>query len=131
MQKDFWSWHGHKEKVDSKEKRVFFHEREIWFCHLGTNIGFEQDGKGQNFARPVIIFRKFNKEVFWGVPLTTRDKGGKFYLPIDLGDGMTRMAILSQLKLLDAKRLYQKIGFIDVPTFQSLEDRIVALCKGK
>jgi hypothetical protein len=29
MKKDFWKWHGEKEKVDGKETRVFFHEREI------------------------------------------------------------------------------------------------------
>ena len=129
--KDFRSWFGKKEKIDTKDARVFFHEREIWFAHLGTNVGFEQDGKGDNFGRPVIIFRKFNKEVFWGVPLTTREKGGKFYLPIDLKDGLSRMAILSQLRLLDAKRLYQKIGVIDGTTDKKLEEALVGLCRGK
>jgi mRNA interferase MazF len=129
--KDFRSWHSKKEKVDKKDDRVFFHEREIWFAHLGTNVGFEQDGKGDNFGRPVVIFRKFNKEVFWGVPLTTREKGGKFYFPIDLDDGLSRKAILSQLRLFDAKRLYQKIGVIDEKTAKKLEEAIIALCRGK
>ncbi|MEK7604731.1 MAG: type II toxin-antitoxin system PemK/MazF family toxin [Patescibacteria group bacterium] len=131
MHKDFWTWHAKKEKVDEKGTRVFFHEREIWFCHLGTNVGFEQDGKGDNFGRPIIIFRKFNKEVFWGVPLTTRDKGGKFYLPVASGDGQSRMAILSQLRLLDAKRLYQKVGTIDKETHARLTDAIIKLAQGK
>ena len=130
MHKDFWSWHTKKNELDEKSERVFFHEREIWFCHLGTNVGFEQDGKGENFGRPVIVFRKFNKEVFWAVPLTTRDKGGKFYLPIDLKDGIHRMAILSQLRLIDAKRLYQKIGVISEEIHKELEERIIKLCKG-
>lgn len=129
--KDFRTWFGKKEKIDMKETRVFFHEREIWFAHLGTNVGFEQDGKGDNFGRPIIVFRKFNKEVFWGVPLTTREKGGKFYLPIDLGDGLPRKAILSQLRLFDAKRLYQKIGVIDEATAKKLENAIIELCRGK
>jgi len=131
MTKDFQKWHGKKAEIDEKEKRVFFHEREIWFCHLGYNVGFEQDGKGEEFGRPVIVFRKFNKEVFWAVALTTREKGGKFYLPIDLGDGIQRMAILSQLRLMDGKRLYQKIGVIDEKTHKELEDRIVWLCRGE
>lgn len=101
------------------------------FCHLGTNVGFEQGGKGENFGRPVIVFRKFNKEVFWGVPLTTREKGGKFYLSIPTGDGEPRKTILSQLRLLDAKRLYQKVGMIDSETHKSLEEAIVALAQEK
>lgn len=96
MQKDFWGWNTKKQKIHHEPKpRVFFHEREIWFCHLGVNVGYEQDGKGKAFGRPVIVFRKFNKEVFWGVPLTTRERAGKFYLPVDLGDGTERKAILS------------------------------------
>lgn len=121
---------AYKEVGNRPEKsRVFFHEREIWFCHLGANVGFEQDGKGTEFGRPVIIFRKFNNEVFWAVPLITRNKEGKFYLPIDLYDGIHRMAILSQLRLLDGKRLYQKIGVIDASVHQTLEERIIGLCK--
>ena len=39
------------------------------------NIGYEQDGSGNDFIRPVVIIRKFNNEIFWGVPLTkTRKK---------------------------------------------------------
>jgi mRNA interferase MazF len=129
MEKDFAAWMNSKSAIDKKGQRVFFHEREIWFCHLGANVGFEQDGKGTNFGRPVIVFRKFNKSVFWAVPLTTRPKSGKFYLPIDLRDGMSRMAILSQLRLMDAKRLYQKIGTIDHATHRALEDAVVGLCR--
>ena len=48
------------------------------------NIGYEQDGSGNDFIRPVVIIRKFNNEIFWGVPLTkTRKKikkqSEKFY----------------------------------------------------
>jgi len=129
--KDFQKWHDKKSDVDEKSVRVFFHEREIWFSHLGTNVGFEQDGKGENFGRPVVVFRKFSNEVFWGIPLTTRKKKGKFYFPIDLEDEVHRMAILSQLKLLDSKRLYQKIGVINKDVHEKLEERIVKLCKGE
>lgn len=130
MKKDFWKWHVKKEAIEHKVSHTYFHEREIWFCHLGMNVGFEQDGKGENLGRPVVVFRKFNKEVFWAIPLTTRNKGGKFYFPIDLMDGINRMAILSQLRLLDGKRLYQKIGVIDKVTHKKLEERVIQLCRG-
>ena len=127
MPKDFAKWHTRKSEIDKREPRVFFHEREIWFCHLGANVGFEQDGKGDLFGRPVIVFRKFNKQVFWAIPLTTREKTGKFYVSIDLRDGVHRMAILSQLRLLDAKRLYQKVGVISEETDKIIEEKLVGL----
>ncbi len=71
MKKDFTQWHSEKTKVHQSESCVFFHEREIWWCRIGLNIGYEQDGKGDNFARPVIIFKKFNNEVCWIIPLST------------------------------------------------------------
>ena len=74
MKKDFQKWHHKKEHLDSVEKRPFFHEREIWFCHFGVNVGYEQDGSGDDFLRPVLIVRKFNNEIFWGVPLTKTKK---------------------------------------------------------
>ena len=120
----------HSENHNVNENK-FYTVREIWWCSLGVNVGFEQDGKGENFGRPVIVFRKFNKEVFWGVPLTTREKGGKFYLPVNIGDNEPRKAILSQLRLLDAKRLYQKVGMIDSATHKALGDAIIMLAQGK
>jgi mRNA interferase MazF len=129
MAKEFQKCHGKKAEVDEKRSRVYFHEREIWFCHLGANVGFEQDGKGELFGRPVIIFRKFNNEVFWALPLTTKSKKGRFYYPIDLKDGVHRMAILSQLRLLDAKRLYQKIAVITKADDKALEEKIIGLLK--
>jgi len=36
--KDFKKWHNKKEQIDDIAKRPFFHEREVWFCHLGANI---------------------------------------------------------------------------------------------
>ena len=42
MKKDFKSWHGKKESLHHEKERPFFHEREVWFCSLGVNIGFEQ-----------------------------------------------------------------------------------------
>lgn len=131
MKKDFELWNGEKALIHNSGGRPFFHEREVWFCHLGENVGFEQDGKGKNFGRPVIVFRKFNHEVLWAIPLTTRNKTGKFYLPIDMKDGLPRKAILSQLRLIDSKRLYQKIGSIDKEQYRELTQAIVDICLGK
>lgn len=129
MKKDFLYWHKKKENIDNTNKRVYFHEREVWWCRIGVNVGYEQDGKGENFARPVIIFRKFNNEVCWVIPLSAKIKIGKFYLPIDLDDDVARVAILSQLRLIDAKRLYQKIGVLEEDEMEKLRSVIINLCQ--
>src|SRR3989344_6616951 len=107
--KDYTIWQKLKTFLHNEKPRVYFHEREIWWCSLGANIGFEQDGKGLDFARPVLIIRVFSKEVFIGVPLTTKLKDGKYYYPISTGDGFERRVILSQIRLLDSKRLQEKM----------------------
>lgn len=129
MDKDFLRWNRKKETLHHKVSSVFFHEREVWFCHVGINIGFEQDGKGENFGRPVLIFKKFNNDIFWGIPLTTKKKSGKYYSKIILGDSVERLAILSQLRLIDRRRLYQKIGVVREDNYKSIEDSVIKLCK--
>src|SRR3990167_3366795 len=85
MKKDYAEWHSRKTEIEHLgETRLFFHEREVWWCSIGHNVGFEQDGKGEKFARPVLVFKKFNKEVFWALPISTRIKKSKFYTPINI-----------------------------------------------
>jgi mRNA interferase MazF len=55
MEKDFDRWNGRKKTLDGAEGTALFHEREVWWCALGVNIGFEQDGRGGDFERPAII----------------------------------------------------------------------------
>jgi mRNA interferase MazF len=126
MNKDFKKWHNKKDNIDKIEKRPFFHEREIWFCHLGLNIGFEQDGKGGDFLRPILIIRKFNNEIFWAVPLTRTSKKSLYYFHFILNDKES-VAILSQIKLIDARRLSHKIGEVREVEFGQLKDKIKAL----
>ena len=128
MKKDFQKWHKYKEQIDNAPKRIFFHEREVWWCSIGVNVGFEQDGKGEYFARPIIVFKKFNNEVFWGIPLSTKIKRSKFYVPIGMEDGVLRVAITSQLRLIDGKRLYQKFGVVSEADYKALTESIISLC---
>lgn len=120
MKKDFQKWHNKKSQVDQIEKRPYFHEHEIWWCSLGLNVGFEQDGGGQDFLRPVIVFRKFNNEVFWAIPLTHTQKKAKYYFEFNLSNGVSSVAILSQVRLVDARRLSHKIGVMPEQDFKEL-----------
>lgn len=127
MIKDFKKWHDKKSKVNNIERRPFFHEREIWFCYLGVNIGFEQDGTGKDFQRPVVIIRKFNNEVCWVIPLSKTDKRNRYYFAFKFDETITSVAILSQIKLLDARRLSRRIGEMSKDEFRELINKIKAL----
>jgi hypothetical protein len=37
------------------------------------------DGKHPSFERPVLVVKKFNGDMFWGLPLTSRERSGKIY----------------------------------------------------
>ncbi|MFA7252330.1 MAG: type II toxin-antitoxin system PemK/MazF family toxin [Candidatus Paceibacterota bacterium] len=127
MEKDYKSWHTKKEKINNLELRPFFHEREIWFCFIGANIGFEQDGQGKDFQRPVIIVKKFNNEICWAVSLSKTKKRGEYYFAFPFNDKITSVAILSQIKLIDVERLSRKIGDMDENNFCVLVEKLKAL----
>jgi len=135
MKKDFQKWMRLKSGIHNDKIRPFFHEREVWFSSLGENIGFEQDGSGENFMRPVLILRKFNNEVIWVLPLTRTDKTGKYYFRISSVDGTDNagsrasVVILSQIRLVDAKRLQYKIGNVEESEFEKIKEALVALLK--
>ena len=57
MKKDFDKWNENKKSVNNSSKNKLYRSREIWWCTLGVNIGFEQDGTGDNYERPVLVFR--------------------------------------------------------------------------
>ncbi len=126
MIKDFKKWHDKKGFLHHEKIRPFFHEQEIWFCTLGLNVGFEQDGSGKEFLRPVIIIKKFNNEVFWGLPLTKTEKSGKYYYQFSIqGKNEISTVVLSQIRLIDAKRLQYKIGDLDEKDFLELKKHLI------
>ena len=125
MKKDYKKWHGEKILVNQKDDRVFFHLREIWFCHLGENVGFEQDGSGNGFLRPVIVLKKFNNEILLAIPLTKGNKPARpYYFSFSFLPKSESTAILSQIRLIDAKRLKYKMGDIGQSDFESLKKKI-------
>jgi len=133
MEKDYQIWTPIKKTLNNiDDPRLFFHEREIWYCHLGENIGFEQDGRGDDFLRPVVIIRKFNNEIFWGVPLTRTQKDLPFYFAFMLQNDTEvpdekSTAVLSQIRLVDAKRLRRMIGYVSEEDFVLLKKKLKAL----
>lgn len=131
MAKDFDKWNENKKKLHNHDVSSFYHEREIWWCSLGVNVGFEQDGTGKNFDRPIVIIRGFNKNTFFAVGLTGREKAGKYYLYLGKIDGQDATAVLSQVRLLDSRRLVRKIGTLDEVQFEKLKTALIGSLFGK
>jgi len=111
MDQDYDNWNIQKKEL-SNGKRVYFHKGDIWLASIGKNIGDEEDGKHSGFERPILIVRKFNNNIFLGVPLTSnKDKEGKYYHK--LISFSNSIVILSQVRLFDAKRLLRLMGKIE------------------
>ena len=98
-------------EIELSEKTLFFHEGEIWWCAIGINLGVEMDGKHDFFERPVLVVKKFNKDMFWGMPLTSREHSGVFYEKVCYA-GKCSWVIISQARAMSSKRLFRKIGKI-------------------
>lgn len=124
--KRFASWTKLKYKlhVAELEEPVYFYEREIWWCALGVNIGFEQDGKNENFERPVLILRKFNEYMVWVLPLTSKDKkDSQFYQETEYEEGRF-FVILSQIRTISSKRLLRKIRTLPEEEFTQVREKV-------
>jgi mRNA-degrading endonuclease toxin of MazEF toxin-antitoxin module len=124
--KDFDGWNVQKKITDSVENKKTFHEREIWFIKIGENVGFEQNGKGKEFLRPVVIYKKFSKNVFLGIPLTKANREGKFYSSFEFHSKIST-AILSQIRLFDSKRLSYPIGRMSKGDYGRLKEKLIGL----
>ncbi|MBI2476078.1 MAG: type II toxin-antitoxin system PemK/MazF family toxin [Candidatus Taylorbacteria bacterium] len=129
MRKDFQKWHTKKELLDKEKNRPLFNEQEVWFCSLGANVGSEQNGVGGEFLRPVVIVKKFNTEIFWGIPTTKKEREGDFYFYFSFQENDFTTAILSQIRLIDAKRLSHQIGRMRRNDFKEMKKRLTSFLK--
>lgn len=125
--KDFDGWNEEKKKVNKRDHKVFFHEREVWWCQLGVNVGFEQDGTNSDYARPVIILKTYSTNSCVVLPLTTSNKKGIYYFDLGSIDGENAKAVLSQIRFIDKKRLQNKVDMVDKQTFKKLKKAVIQL----
>ena len=122
--KDFDRWNELKKKLHIRNEEILFHEREIWWCSLGINVGFEENGKNEMFERPVLILRKFNKYILWIIPLTRSKKDGDYYYRITQGEEDDSVVILSQIRLISSKRLLRKMRMLKEPEFEDIKNKV-------
>lgn len=58
------------------------------------------------------------------VPLTTSKKNNKYYIKIGKVDDKEASAIISQIRLVDTKRLVNKVGVLDKKIFEEIRKAI-------
>lgn len=113
MIKRFLEWIGLKEKLhDANNKSPLFKEGEIWWCAIGENVGIEVNGKGKAFSRPVYVYKKLSKNGFFGIPLSTSEKIGTWYVEITFQEKRA-LANLAQCRVFSYQRMYEKMGALD------------------
>jgi mRNA interferase MazF len=105
---DFDSWNIIKKTTDKRIVKTKIRAGEVRWCRFGVNVGNETIGKGDTFRRPVLILKKFSGDVFLGLPLTTKAHTGDWYYSIT-HEGVGRSIILNQARVLDKKRLEEKL----------------------
>ena len=120
MRKDFDAWNKQKKKIHDSVAAPFYHEREIWWCSLGVNVGFEQDGSGEEYRRPVLVLKGLSEQTFFAVPLTTSTQKHKLRPSIGKVSEKEAHALLSQMRVADTKRLVRKIGYLDRKIFERI-----------
>ncbi len=128
MLKDFDNWNKKKQQLDkNKDAKAYCKIGDVWVASVGQNIGYEQNGKGKDFLRPILIVKKFNNQMVWAVPLTSIPKSLNFYYNFTDPHENNVAAILAQLKLFSTKRLYRKVYRIQEEKFYTVINELKKL----
>lgn len=127
MEKDFDKWNLKKKEIQAQKPNVFYHAREIWWCSLGVNIGFEQDGSGEEYYRPVLVLKGFSKQICLVVPLTASVQNHPLRPSIGVVENKEAHALLSQMRVIDTKRLVRKMGYLGKDMFEKIQKTVKEL----
>ncbi|MHC1716685.1 MAG: type II toxin-antitoxin system PemK/MazF family toxin [Candidatus Dojkabacteria bacterium] len=117
-------WNEVKKKISQYRHRPpSYHESDIWWVSVGYNIGYEIYGKGKDFARPVLIIKKFNREFFVGIPLSTKIKDNQYYIPITIGTREVS-ALISQIRVFSTKRMLYQMCELEREAYERVVERV-------
>lgn len=123
--KDFDKWIVKKKYLHNRN--VFpplFKERDIWWVSIGINVGYEEDGKHDKYIRPVLVLRKFNRELFLGIPMSTKLKENPYYKTVTVNNQLVSV-LISQVRVFSAKRIQDKLAELDKGDFQRIKNEVI------
>lgn len=125
----FISWAKLKIRIHLKDGEIpYFREKEVWWCALGKNIGYETDGKNELYSRPVVIVKKYSKDMCFVLPLSTQIKKGKVkYQYVVYCNDQDNAVNLTQGRTISSKRLLKKMGNIQREEFDGMVNAFMQL----
>ena len=125
--KRFLEWFGVKQKIDAVAYNPpLISEGDLYWCMVGENVGVEVGGKNLLFTRPVIVLKKFGRLGFFGIPTTTKERTGSWYVTF-VHQGVRETAMLSQARIFSFKRLGKKMGTLDGSDFKKVKEAYLRL----
>lgn len=122
-------WNIQKQDIHASDIYPYFREAEIRWAFLGKNIGTETFGKGQAFARPVLILKKVYGNSAIVLPLTSQERVGDYYFSFLDTKGKKHCALLAQVRYIDGKRIMGKVASVSQKTFKELQEKYCDLIK--
>lgn len=127
--KRFTEWFKLKELLHNKKHRApLVSEGDIWWASLGENIGSEINGKSEHFTRPAVILKKLSHNFYLIAPVTTQKQSGSWYVHVRHAD-TDEYICLHQIRSIDYRRIYSKLGQIDDADFQKVKEGFLKLYK--
>lgn len=124
MTEDFNNWNILKQYIHNKEQKSFYiKQREVWYINMGVNIWAEENGKKEDFRRPVLVLKKI-WNLYLCVAMTTKWKDNNFFYHKYRENSYI---ILSQSKTIDRKRFLNKIETINKEDFSTIIKKLKTL----
>lgn len=115
---DLWNWL--KQRLHKRSQAPYFKKGEIRWASIGQNVGSESFGKGENFARPVLILQKFYNHSAFVIPLSTKIRENDYYLSFCDKAGNVQCALIPQARYLDGRRIYSKVSSVSEKTLKDV-----------
>ncbi len=124
MEKDFDKWNLEKKRLHSMGLRKSAHQRDVWWCALGLNLGSEEDGKGWNYLRPVLILKSFGNVICTILPISTSNKEHWTKIEIGFINNRPSKILLNQIRSVDTRRLIRKICRLDNSKYEEIRKAV-------
>jgi mRNA interferase MazF len=111
-----------KTHINNSSKELFVKIRQIWFVKLWCNIWYEEDGKWDNFLRPVLVINKL-WNTFFVIPLTTwwKDNHMFYYTLQHTSTNKISRLILNQWRTISKERFMSHIDTVSNNEFIAIK----------
>lgn len=128
-EQEFDKWNKQKKSLHLRKQRIIPYPQvgEVWMGIVGKNIGNEQNGGGNNFSRPILVVKRFNTQMFWVVPISSKQKSLNYYFNFTDPNGRSSTIILAQLKLASVKRFNRFIYILNKEQYETVINKLVKL----